>query len=362
MSPTYAASAPGKLVLFGEYAVLEGAPSLVMATGTRARATYEVAAPSAPALWHVHAPNLRQRATLQGGPLGGAAPLQPLAGVQFPSQLSLVVALLQAVHTSALGALPPGTLTCDTSAFYSGNTKLGLGSSGAITVAAWHALAAAAKLTSAGPQTTLIQLRAVHSAHQGGSGSGVDLAASLMGGLVRYQLGQAESVHPEVVGPLSATRMTPLPGLYVLPLWTGRAAATGPYLQAFKALKAQDPQLFWRICEEMALISRAACELWALGEVTPLLPLVPRSVAALERLGGALQLDLVTNMHREAAAAAQAAGACYKPSGAGGGDFGLLFAPSVRLLNKASRALVSLGLTPMPQENLGKPLAVHQSG
>lgn len=362
MGRTFSASAPGKLVLFGEYAVLEGAPALVMATGTQARATYAVAAPSAPAIWHVVAKNLGERVALQPSASTFAAPLQTLGGVPAPKPLALAVALLQDVYARAAGKLPPGTLTLDSAAFYKGDTKLGLGSSGAITVAAWHALAAAAGLPPEGPQTTLMHLRSLHSGQQGGQGSGVDLAASLMGGLVRYQLGQQESVHPEVVGPLSATRVKPLTNLCMLPVWTGRAAATGPYLQAFAALKAREPHVFWRACEEMALISRAACEMWALGEVMPLLPLVPRGMAALETLGRAMQLDLVTDVHREAAAAAVACGACYKPSGAGGGDFGLLFAQTPRILNKAGRALTALGLTPMPQENLGKPLAVHRSG
>lgn len=353
---TVTATAPGKLVLFGEYAVLEGAPALVMAVGTRAQAVFARASSRALPLWHVHAPTLDARTTLEAH----HGQLRPLAGAQVPEVLGLVVALMAEVFARSNGCLPPGTLTLDTQAFYRGSAKLGLGSSGAITIAAWHALAEAAGQPAAGPQTTLAELRALHSGQQGGLGSGVDLAASLMGGVVRYQLNQAAGVHTEVVGPLSATLVRPLRDLHILPMWTGKPASTGALLQKFAAFKDATPQAYWRTCEEMALISRAACELWALGEVTPLLPLVTRATSALETLGRSMGVDLITDTHRQAAASAQACGAVYKPSGAGGGDFGLLFAMSLRSLNKASRALVAQGLTPMTQELGGRGLSVHK--
>lgn len=360
MSAVVTATAPGKLVLFGEYAVLEGAPALVMAMGTRAKATFAPSPARAPRHWHVHATTLDARITLGADPVDASAPLQPLGGAAVPAALNLAVALVQDVYRQSGGALPPGTLALDTAAFYRDDQKLGLGSSGAITVAAWHALAQAAGLPPAGPQTTLMHLRGLHSSQQGGQGSGVDLAASLMGGVVRYQLNPSTAVHTEVVGPLSATHVRPLHELHVLPLWTGRAAFTGPFLQAFAALKEANPQLYWRVCEEMALISRAACELWALGEVTPLLPLVTRSMAALDNLGRAMGQDLITDVHRQAAATAKAYNVVYKPSGAGGGDFGLLFAMSSRSLHKASRALVAQGLIAMDTQQGGQGLSMHQ--
>ena len=354
MTTTHTATAPGKLVLFGEYAVLEGAPALVTAMEPRAQATFAIAGPEALPVWNLHAPALHLRLALE---VKGNA-VVPLGGAQVPPALALMVDLLTEVYRLSEGRLPPGALTLDTQAFYKGATKLGLGSSGAITVAAWHALATAAELPPMGPQTTIATLRALHSANQGGQGSGVDLAASLMGGVVRYQLGQPSAVHPEVVGPLSATHVRSLPQLHMMPMWTGQPAVTGTFLAAFAALKKNAPQAFWPLCEEMALISRAACELWALGEVTPLLPLVTRSMTALETLGRAMQMDLVTDVHRQAAAAAQASGAFYKPSGAGGGDFGLLFAESHRALHRASRALVAQGLTPLPLPQGGKGVSV----
>lgn len=345
MTLSYTASAPGKLVLFGEYAVLEGAPALVMAAGPRAKATFALAGSNAPPVWHVHAPTLQLRVALEAHE--GA--IRAVGGAEVPVPLALAAAILNNIYGLSGHMLPYGTLTLDTEAFFRGGTKLGLGSSGAVAVAAWHALAAAAgPLTPMGPQTTIACLRALHSASQGGQGSGVDLAASLMGGVVRYQLGQTSAVHPEVVGPLSATHVRGLPGLHILPVWTGQAAVTGPYLQAFAELKDASPEVFWPLCEEMALISRAACELWALGEVTPLLPLVTRAMAAMTALGHAMKLSPVTDVHLQAAAAAKSAGAFYKPSGAGGGDFGLVFAASERGLRRASRALGALGLTPMP--------------
>jgi phosphomevalonate kinase len=345
MTATYVATAPGKLVLFGEYSVLEGAPALVMASSARAKATFALQPSSGKSEWRIVSPTLNLEVALEAQ----AGKIQPVGAGEVPKALGLSAAILSRVYELSGQTLPSGTLTLDTQAFYRGTTKLGMGSSGAITVAAWHALAAAAApLTPMGPQTTIACLKELHSAQQGGRGSGVDLAASLLGGVVRYQLGQAAAVHPEVVGPLSATHVRPLQDLHVMPVWTGAAAGTGPYLEAFASLRHSAPETFWPLCEEMALISRAACEMWAIGEVTPLLPLVTRSMAAMTTLGEAMGIRPVNDVHLRAAAAAADAGAFYKPSGAGGGDFGLIFAASERALNRASRAVVAQGLTPMP--------------
>jgi phosphomevalonate kinase len=355
MTRGWTATAPGKLVLFGEYVVLEGAPALVLAADRRAQAHYAPHSDGRSALYRIAAKGIGLSLVLEVKD----GLLVPAGGAQMPERLQLVTRVLQDVFTESAGRLVPGVLTLDTEAFYHQGTKLGLGSSAAVTVAAWHALRAVAQLPPMGPQSSIAVVRALHNASQGGHGSGVDLAASTLGGLVRYQLGSTETPSVEVTGVLSATAARPLGDLHILPVWTGQAAETGPLLTAFAALKAQDAARYWHVCEDMALVSRAACEFWALGETTPLMPLVTRAMAALEHLGKALGLDLVTDVHRQAAAAAQDAGAVYKPSGAGGGDFGLVVAQSSRTLQRASRALVALGLVPMPMALSARGVTVH---
>lgn len=350
-------------MVFGEYAVLEGAPALVLATPQRAYATFEAASPEGlqPG-WHLAATNLGLHGVVPSAP-GDALNLSDI-----PKPLHWAATLVQAVWAEAKGALPEGTLSLNTQAFYCGGTKLGLGSSAAIFVASYLALRAAAKLAEPPPMQVLTTLRRLHSAAQGGQGSGVDLAASLLGGLVRYQLATAsaeekaleqDSADTEIK--IFATPVAPAQGLHLLPVWTGRAAQTGPYLSRFAELRESDPAAFWPVCEEMALVARAACELWAMQAVPALMPLIPRSVQALHSLQNLLQLPILTAEHTAAAQASTQAGAAYKPSGAGGGDFGLIFADTARALARARKALMAQGMTPMPMamDAIGATCEVH---
>src|SRR3954465_8219320 len=102
------ASAPGKLILTGEYAVLDGAPALVIAVNRRVLAA-------------------RRRAPR------GSSPFLVAVADEIARRHG-------ADHPATRAAME---ITVDSSAFYLGDQKLGLGSSAAVTVAA-TALALAA--------------------------------------------------------------------------------------------------------------------------------------------------------------------------------------------------------------------------
>ncbi len=135
-------SAPGKLVLFGEYAVLFGAPAAVVAVDRRAIVTLR---PFAGNGWEVAAPGLvAQRARLE---------VEPDNTVRWHDEklgrdaFSLIDTLLRGIGDSGsidLVNLPPLAATLDTRAFFESaggwESKLGLGSSAALTVAFVSAL------------------------------------------------------------------------------------------------------------------------------------------------------------------------------------------------------------------------------
>ncbi|MCX5743511.1 MAG: phosphomevalonate kinase, partial [Proteobacteria bacterium] len=128
------ASAPGKLIISGEYAVLDGAPALVLAV------------------------NRRVVARLVGEP-STAAPSPFLAAV--------------AAELARRGRVMPA-IVVDSSALYDGAMKLGLGSSAAVTVAA-----TALAIASADPARVFPIALAAHQAAQaarGAAGSGADVA------------------------------------------------------------------------------------------------------------------------------------------------------------------------------------------
>ena len=174
------ASAPGKLVVLGEYAVLTGAQALVMAVDRRCEV--EIAA---------HA-----------GPLSRLETRAPESQViEFdPGQKSG----LELVDTVRFGltdgpAERPFQAVLDSSAFFAqdGN-KLGLGSSAAVLTAWAGALQAYDKKDVS--ELSLGRLIGLHRALQGGRGSGIDVAAALHGGLSTFQLDSDDQGLPSIRG------------------------------------------------------------------------------------------------------------------------------------------------------------------
>src|SRR6185503_14672970 len=191
----FRAAAPGKVVLSGAYAVLEGAPAIVAAVDR-----YVTADASRPA----------ELVTAEVGAAiaGGALDKAPW------------------FDASPLRArLPDGT-----------SRKLGLGSSAAILVAS---LAASAEEASEGSLRAAIfpaALAAHRSAQPGGSG--IDVAASTFGGVLRATLRDGDlAIAPH-----------PLPPDVVIEVFESPiAASTARLLERVRALRAADPARYQQI-------------------------------------------------------------------------------------------------------------------
>ena len=174
-------SAPGKLVLLGEYAVLFGHAAVVLAVDRRA--TVELTS-AAGRNFCVHAPGIVPERARFGLGDGATVAWENPSGARLP----LVEAVLGALLAGGVidpRLLEPFDAVLDTRAFFDSTTgsdgKLGLGSSAALTVA----LASAVALWSGREDLLepriewLERLLRIHREFQGGRGSGIDLAASL---------------------------------------------------------------------------------------------------------------------------------------------------------------------------------------
>jgi len=305
------AHAPAKLVLMGEYAVLEGAPAIVAAVDRLVHVTITPAASGADGRWTV-------RTDLGGGQAATLAFDEARALVPGIAWLHPVEVVLERA-TRALGMragdLPGGEITIESASLFvdAGETKLGLGSSAAVITALSAALQDALVHwdLAARTQPSLQDDLAAHRHLQQGRGSGVDIAASLVGGVLRYQLVDGR---PQVA-PLALP-----PGIVFGVVWTGVAAST------------------------------AACEA---GDGAAFLATVRGYHEAMDDLGRRADLSIVSPAHRTIAGLAETEGVAYKPSGAGGGDVGLLFAASQpalvqagRLAQRAGYRLLDLGVHP----------------
>ncbi|WP_437804867.1 hypothetical protein [Sorangium sp. So ce1078] len=327
------ARAPGKLVLSGAYAVLEGAPALVAAVDRYAVAdparladlvTEEVQAA-------IDAGALDRAAWFDASALRSAAPAAPEPPAASP------------------GAPPREA-----------SRKLGLGSSAAILVATLAARAAAAAPTMAAAaaaaasagrpmpawdtRALFLAALAAHRRAQGG-GSGVDVAASVYGGVLCCRLG------PD--GELAVTPHA-LPGGLAIEVFASDASArTSAMLERVRALAAREPEAHRALLGAAAEGARAAT---LAADARAFVAAIDRQVHALAELGDRAGAPIVTPALARLRPAAAAEGAAVAPSGAGGGDVSLYVggAPPSAAWLAAARAA---GLERVPM-SLGAP-GVH---
>ncbi|MBX3161820.1 MAG: hypothetical protein KF773_38010 [Deltaproteobacteria bacterium] len=272
------ASAPGKLILSGEYAVLDGAPALVIAVDRRATARRTHAAA------HDASPFLRA-----------------------------VAARTREVPVVA-----------DSSAFYDGAQKLGLGSSAAVTVAA-----TACALGAGASRAEILAIALAAHLEAQGSGSGADVAASVFGGAIEFVRGAPPQILP---------RAWPQ-GLALVPFWTGVSADTAALVARVGESRTARPAEVGAALEEIAAASRELCAAIAL-------PAFARAAAAIDALAAATGIELVPRCLRRARAAL-GDGCVVKTTGAGGGDIGVVLAPATKDVTSIEARLIEAGCAPL---------------
>lgn len=288
-------SAPGKLVLCGEYAVLDGAAAIAVALDRRAivsikageDAFHTLAAPGfsdTPAPFTVRGGIIRW---IEGGSGHG---------------------LFEQVWTESRVSAPASIIiSLDTRAFRDEDSggKLGIGSSAALSAAlatALHGLG--------GEDPAEVAMRA-HRGFQGGSGSGVDVAASLAGGVLRYRIGD-ERPHalawPE--------------GLYYSVYWSGTPADTRGKLERLH----QQPESLAR--RRLAESADRFATVFAGGNAAQVLTELQVYCESLRQFDAGHGLGIYGAGHAGLADVARDGPVVYKPCGAGGGDIGIALATS----------------------------------
>jgi phosphomevalonate kinase len=333
-----ALSAPGKLFLSGEYAILWGGTARLAGVGPR---TWAFARSRDDRQVHLVLAEGRLQGTLT--PLGVRWQAEPPpAPFAFAARaLDVVVA---AHGRESLGfslALSP------TPAGPEGH-KLGLGSSARAVVLAVEAAARLLEVRSA-----LALALLAHAEVQGGRGSGGDVAACSVGGLLRYRrwpvervtaapslaLGLAAAGAPEVV----RLGTTALPALYA---FSGQSASTPGMIARVEAALPGEARR--RFVEEMDGLGQALED----GLRHSRFAQVDEACRGLQRTLATLP-GVSTPATERIVALAQASGCTGKVSGAGGGDGCVLFAPDeaargALLASLAHRDFVAVPLTLEP--------------
>jgi phosphomevalonate kinase len=264
--------APGKLLLAGAYAVLEGAPALVVAV---------------------------DRYAVADGDLQAATPTPE------------VLAALPASEAPAF----------DASALRDGPHKLGLGSSAAILVASLGVVyARAGKDLASGEvrRALFADARRAHAAVQSG-GSGVDVAASVHGGALEYTLDRDGA---SLVAPLA------LPvGVRLEVFWCGVPASTTDMRARVDRLRQRDPRAHGVRIGSVADAARAAVTAVRGYDAARFLAAIRAGAEALRALGHDADAPIFPVSTAALVPLAEACGGAFTPSGAGGGDVFVYLGP-----------------------------------
>jgi phosphomevalonate kinase len=344
------ATAPGKLILTGEYAVLDGAQALVIAVNRRVIARHRTGPlGSSPFLVAVAAELARK--------LGDAHPAARAAlAISVDSSALYLDERSEAMgggdptgFAGGAGGNAPRGVDADPRA--PGNRiKLGLGSSAAVTVAATAlALVPDEPIVPVIDRELVAQVAAAaHAAAQGprGSrGSGADIAAAVHGGALAFSTKQLG-------------RVTWPSGLVLLPFFTGASADTPSLVARVAAARQARPVEVNAALTSIAEVSRAAC-LACAGPpglaATALISALQLAAVATDRLAAVTQIPLVPPCVTAARKALARLGGTAKTTGAGGGDVAIGMIPATEDVTVARRYLIESGCQPLD-------LAIDQTG
>ena len=305
------ASAPGKLVVLGEYAVLANAPALVMAVDRRCRAQIRS---SDNAVCRLQSMAEAQR--------------QVIFNPRARSGLTLIDRVVDASPAPDSGGWH-GVL--DSSRLYREGKKLGLGSSAAALTAfsaAW--LAWSGQGIAQASESVIGRLIEEHKAYQGGMGSGLDVAASLCGGVIRFQL-------DEETGPRVERAKLP-ESVGFVGVFVRSSASTRKHLAQFDARTAESPAAaaFWM--DSLHRLSESGIECAEADDSKGFLQAIREYAGGLQALGEWMGAEIFTSEHLQLLKLAERFDVAYKVSGAGGGDLGLAFGADPEALARFSKA------------------------
>ena len=333
------AKVPGKLVIFGEYAVLTGAPAIVTAVDRWVRIKVQPAANDVGTLYIPHS-DARLRYHHDGVSYKADRPLEKDEDASPARMILTILNRIADINTVGGQKVMLTNLTVDSSDFFSPNQniKMGLGSSAAVTVGLVAVIGTFIDAFRHDRQQWMQESYRQHNMFQKQTGSGIDIAASVFGGTLRYCL---ESTSPRLV---STCRKIRLPDdLQMRFVWTGQPASTGEFLKSLSTFKTRYPDDYRRTIQKISRLARDGCRAIEVGDTAAFLRCVENYYHRLENLGDKIRQPIISASHRRIARIAYRNGGSYKPSGAGGGDFGILFGSDRKRVDQIGSELIKAG-------------------
>lgn len=342
---------PGKLMVAGEFAVLEPYQKLiVMAVDRFVYATIEDSDENLLTLENFGLHHLRWRIENNGVHIDSKD-----RRVNFVEQAISVVSVYLREQSVPM---PPFSLKIN-SELDSEGVKYGLGSSAAVVTAVVTAILKK-HLVDPPPAELIFKLAAISHVKTQGNGSGADIAASTYGGFLQYSSFQADWLLDE----LSRTRrLTTLVkkdwkyltikkvefprNLSICVGWTGQPASTAKLVDEILVLKKEKPTQF----QQFLMDSQQAVDEILHGVTNrshlELLEGIRKNRHCLATIGEIAGVEIETDLLAELAELAERFDGAGKLSGAGGGDCGIAFIPSAEKSIQLLKTWESAGIQPL---------------
>ncbi|MFD5141670.1 phosphomevalonate kinase [Streptomyces sp. NPDC058401] len=363
--------APGKLFIVGEYAVVQpGHPAILAAVDRQVGVTVSAAdgASAADGVSAARGADIVIDSDLCPGGArlrrgdGGLTALGADDAQRVRDGLTHVVSAIDVVDgllaERGLSATP--VRVSISSRLHHEGTKLGLGSSGAVTVASVSAVAAYYGLELSDEER--FRLAMLATARLDARSSGGDLAASVWGGWIEYRapdraavldLARRRGIEESLRAPWPGFGLRKLPpprGLAVEVGWTGRPASTASLVGSLGRHAWQGSASQRSFVERSDTCVRASADALERGDGPELLRQVRGARRMLAELDGEVRLGIFTTTLTALCDAAEAAGGAGKPSGAGGGDCGiaLLDATAEEQISHLREGWAAAGVLPVP--------------
>jgi phosphomevalonate kinase len=328
MTDEFQVKVPGKLMIAGEYAVLEpNQLSVVMAVSRYVTVTV---APSES--YHLHLPSLGIDDVTWS--YNGNHIITPTNNPRLKFVMQAMRTVFEFLgDDNPLKNNPFALSVISELDEATTGKKFGLGSSAAVVVGIVKAL-----LYMAGdfPQEAIFKIAALAHFIAQGSGSGADVAASTFGGLISYTSFQPQWLAGKLKSGMGCQELIDEPWPYftwkrlVLPRqlhlcvgWTRSPVGTGPLVRKMSAFKKEHHSQYESFLKESTKAVTTFIEGLELKNIDLAIKGMKMNRNALVKLGEASGVPIETESLKALADIAEACGGAGKSSGAGGGDCGI---------------------------------------
>ena len=321
---------PGKIVISGEYAVLDGAPSIVSALNQKVAIKIQK--------------SNKQHNVFLTSALDSVFPfiIDDDSNIVWLDKDPEVFGLLLEY---AINIIEPEfkekfCIDVDSSDFFRTTKdgkvrKLGIGSSAAVSVGIIQALTRYHAISSS-PENLLKQANSIHQTLQGKQGSGIDVTC------VFVDQGVIECTKDSVKNHTWSILNWPN-GLYFKVLTTNEAAPTKRLVANYQSARNLYPTEFKVALDQFLEITKSLSIAWKSEDVDLIIDLLAKYDGYIKKLDKIGKIGVYNKMHTDIQNIASRHNIFYKPSGAGGGDIGLAFSKSMGELNDFLNEISTVG-------------------